>query len=240
VRKAAREELRHGAHQIKIHVSGGVLSPNDPLWMPQFTGAEIRAAVEEAATRRTYVMAHAHTADAARRCIENGVRSIEHGTLIDAETAKLIAAAQAFVVPTLAAVDRLQRFAKNSGLSPIMIGKLDEIARHSLQAFDDCRTAGVKLGFGTDLLGPLHPDQNFEFTVRREVAPALEILRSATSGNAELLQRSGELGTVSAGAIADLIALDGNPMEDISVFERSAQSIRLIMKEGVILKNSLN
>lgn len=237
VRKAAREELRQGAHQIKIHVSGGVLSPSDPLWMPQFTPAEIRAAVEEAASRRTYVMAHAHTAEAARRCIECGVRSIEHGTLIDAETARMIAASDTFVVPTLAIIDRLQR--ASAGLAPNMISKLAEVSRHAMQAFENCHRAGVKLGFGTDMLGSLHKEQNFELTVRREVATEFEILRSATSVNAALLQRSGELGIVTPGAIADLLALEGNPMLDISLFERSDHSIRLILKEGVIFKNGL-
>ena len=239
VRKAVREELRQGAHQVKIHVSGGALSPNDPLWMPQFTAAEIRAAVEEAATRRTYVMAHAHTADSVRRSIECGVRSIEHGTLIDVETAAVVAEAGAFVVPTLAAGDRLRRLGKETGLGANMLGKLEEIAVYSMQAFENCLNAGVKLGFGTDMIGPLHPDQNFEFTMRREVAPALEILKSATSKNAELLQRPDELGTISVGALADLIVLDANPLHDISVFERAAQTIRLIVKEGSIFKNTL-
>jgi imidazolonepropionase-like amidohydrolase len=208
--------------------------------MPQFTQAEIRAAVEEAATRRTYVMAHAHTAEAARRCVECGVRSIEHGTFIDSATAQFIAASQTFVVPTLAVVNRLQRFGKTAGLAATMISKLAEVGRHGMEAFENCRKAGVKLGFGTDMLGAMHRDQNFEFTVRREVAREFEILTSATSGNAALLGKSGELGVVAAGAVADLIVLEGNPMLDISIFERSEESIRLIMKEGVIYKESLN
>lgn len=238
VRKAAREELRHGAHQIKIHVSGGVLSPSDPLWMPQFTSSEIRAAVQEAASRRTYVMAHAHTAEAARRCIECGVRSIEHGTFIDSETARVIAASDAFVVPTLAVVDRIQRF--SAGLTPTMMAKLQEVSRHGMQAFENCHRAGVKLGFGTDMLGPLHKEQSFELTLRREVASEFQILKSATSVNAALLQRSGELGIVAIGAMADLIVLEANPLRDISLFERSDESIQLIMKQGVIFKNDLS
>jgi imidazolonepropionase-like amidohydrolase len=239
VRKAAREELRQGAHQIKIHLSGGVLSPSDPLWMPQFTDGEIRAAVEEAATRRTYVMAHAHTADAARRCIRLGVRSIEHGTLIDAETARLIAQSPAYVVPTLVVVDRALKFGADAGMSAASLAKLGEIAAHGREAFDHCVRAGAKIGFGTDLLGLLHPYQNMEFTIRREFASAIDVLRSATSVNAALLGREGELGVVAARARADLLVIDGNPYEDISVFERSVQTIRLIMKDGVIYKDDL-
>jgi imidazolonepropionase-like amidohydrolase len=238
VRKAAREELRQGAHQIKLHVSGGVLSPSDPIWMPQFTDGEIRAAVEEAASRRTYVMAHAHTADAALRCVRLGVRSIEHGTLIDAGTAEQIAKSNAYVVPTLVIADRAIAFGRQAGMSSVSLGKLQEVARHGLTAFDYCLRAGVKLGFGTDLLGSLHSFQSREFTIRREFASALEVLRSATSVNAALLDRAGELGVIAQRARADLIVLDGNPLEDISILERSAQALRLIMKDGIIYKNA--
>jgi imidazolonepropionase-like amidohydrolase len=237
VRRAAREELRQGAHQIKLHLSGGVLSPSDPIWMPQFTDAEIRAAVEEATTRRAYVMAHAHTADAARRCVRLGVRSIEHGTLLDAETARLVAQSSAYVVPTLVIIDRALKFGRGAGMSAVSLSKLDEIASSSREAFDHCVREGVKIGFGTDLLGTLHQYQNLEFTIRREFAPAVDILRSATSVNAALLGHEGQLGVVAENARADLLVLDGNPLKDISVLERSAETLRLIMKDGVIYKD---
>jgi imidazolonepropionase-like amidohydrolase len=239
VRRAAREELRQGAHQIKLHLSGGVLSPSDPIWMPQFTDGEIRAAVEEAATRRAYVMAHAHTADAARRCVGLGVRSIEHGTLIDGETARLVAQSSAYVVPTLVVVDRALKFGADAGMSRASLAKLGEITSHARQAFDHCVREGVKIGFGTDLLGILHPYQSMEFTIRREFCSAVEVLRSATSVNATLLGRDGELGVIAENARADLLLLDGNPLQDISVFERSAQTLRLIMKDGVIYKDNV-
>jgi imidazolonepropionase-like amidohydrolase len=239
VRKAAREELRHGAHQIKLHMSGGALSPSDPLWMPQFTDGEIRAAVEEASTRKAYVMAHAHTADAALRCVRLGVRSIEHGTMIDGETARTIAASDTYVVPTLVIGDQALKFGKDAGLTPGNLEKLREITQFSREAFDHCVRTGVKLGFGTDLLGALQPQQSLEFTLRREFTSSFEILRSATSTNASLLNRSGELGIIAANARADLLVIDGNPLEDIALLQRSAQTLRLIMKEGVIYKNTL-
>jgi imidazolonepropionase-like amidohydrolase len=239
VRKAAREELRQGAHQIKLHLSGGVLSPSDPIWMPQFTDAEIRAAVDEAATRRTYVMAHAHTADAALRCIRLGVRSIEHGTLIDSEAARAIAKSNAYVVPTLVVVDRALALGKQVGMTAVSLGKLNEVAHFGLEAFDRCVREGVKLGFGTDLLGGLHAYQNHEFGIRRQFTSAFEILKSATSVNASLLNRGGELGVVAPNAYADLLVIDGNPLEDISIFERSEETIQVIMKGGVIYKNIL-
>jgi imidazolonepropionase-like amidohydrolase len=239
VRKAAREELRQGAHQIKLHLSGGVLSPSDPIWMPQFTDAEISAAVQEAKTRKTYVMAHAHTADAALRCVRLGVRSIEHGTLIDIEAARMIAKSNAYVVPTLVIVDRALAFGRQAGMTVVSQGKLEEIAHAGLEAFDRCIREGVKLGFGTDLLGALHAYQNSEFTIRRRFTSAFEVLRSATSVNAALLNREGELGVIAPQACADLIVVDGNPLEDISLLERSQETIQLIMKDGVVFKDTL-
>ena len=115
VRKAVREELRKGAHQIKIFISGGVVSPTDPLWMPQFSDEEVRAAVEEAATRRTYVMAHCHTDDGARRCVELGVRTIEHGSEILDDTAKAIVKAGAYVVPTLSVMHVIKDYSGQLG-----------------------------------------------------------------------------------------------------------------------------
>jgi imidazolonepropionase-like amidohydrolase len=239
VRRAAREELRQGAHQIKLHLSGGVLSPSDPLWMPQFTDAEIRAAVDEAATRRTYVMAHSHTADAARRCVRLGVRTIEHGTLIDRETARFVAKSECYVVPTLVIIEQALKFGKQAGMSAVSLAKMEEVGKHARQAFDYCISEGVKTGFGTDLLGTLHPYQNAEFVIRREFTAAAEVLKSATSVNATLLNRTGELGVVAANARADLLVVDGNPLRDIGLLERSEQTIQLIMKDGVLYKNTL-
>jgi imidazolonepropionase-like amidohydrolase len=124
VRRAVREELRQGAHQIKIFASGGVVSPADPIWMNQFTDEEISAAVEEAANRRTYVMAHCHTDEAAQRCVRLGVRSIEHGSDVQADTARLMAERGTFVVPTLAVTDVLRRHAAELNLPPMSLEKI--------------------------------------------------------------------------------------------------------------------
>ena len=139
VRQVVREELRKGAHQIKMMVSGGVLSPTDPIWMDQYSDEEIRVGVEEAATRRTYVMAHAHTASAVRRCAELGVRSIEHGTLIDAEAAEATAAAGAFVVPTLVTLFAMIESGDQFGLPKIFAEKLQGLGEDGLRSLDICR-----------------------------------------------------------------------------------------------------
>jgi imidazolonepropionase-like amidohydrolase len=240
VRKAVREELRQGAHQIKIFVSGGVLSPTDPLWMPQFTAEEISAAVEEAATRRTYVMAHCHTDEGAARCVELGVRSVEHGTLIHREeTARRIVARGGFVVPTLSVIDLLQRNAAAAKIPAESLQKVKSIGDEAYRAIEVCRRAGVKLGLGTDLLGhDFHPLQGGEFELRGRVEKPIDVLRSATSVNAELLQQSGELGRIAPGAHADILVLDADPFRNLALFKEPAK-IPVVMKGGSFIRNAL-
>ena len=239
VRQVVREELRKGAHQIKMMVSGGVLSPTDPIWMDQYSDEEIRVGVEEAATRRTYVMAHAHTASAVRRCAELGVRSIEHGTLIDAEAAEAAAAAGAFVVPTLVTLFAMIESGDQFGLPKIFAEKLQGLGEDGLRSLDICRTAGVPMGFGTDLVGPLHDRQSQEFLIRGQVLAPVEVLRSATSINAALIQRSGELGTIAPGAVADILVVDGDPSGDLGLLQEQGRHIPVIMKDGRFCKNEL-
>ena len=239
VRQVVREELRKGAHQIKMMVSGGVLSPTDPIWMDQYSDEEIRVGVEEAATRRTYVMAHAHTASAVRRCAELGVRSIEHGTLIDAEAAEAAATAGAFVVPTLVTLFAMIESGDQFGLPKIFAEKLQGLGEDGLRSLDICRTAGVPMGFGTDLVGPLHDRQSQEFLIRGQVLAPVEVLRSATSINAALMQRSGELGTIAPGAVADILVVDGDPLGDLGLLQEQGRHIPVIMKDGRFHKNEL-
>ena len=239
VRKAVREHLRKGAHQIKMMVSGGVLSPTDPLWMDQYSDEEIRVGVEEAATRRTYVMAHAHTANAVRRCAALGVRSIEHGTQIDEEAAKAAAAAGAFVVPTLVTLFAMLESGADIGLPKVYADKLQGLGDEGLRSLEVCRAAGVPMGFGTDLLGQLQDRQSQEFLIRSQVLAPVDVLRSATSVNAELIQRAGELGTIAPGAVADILVVDGDPLADLGLLQEQGRHIPVIMKEGRFCKNSL-
>ena len=236
VRKAAREELRKGAHQIKIFVSGGISSPSDPIWMRQFTDEEIRAAVDEAASRRSYVLAHAFTAASISRAVRCGVRSIEHGNLIDRAAAEVVRDHNAFVVPTLVTYEANHRFGAEAGAPAFMLEKLDEVRLAGLDALALLVEVGVKIGFGTDLLGALHRYQSDEFTIRARVQKPVDILRSATSINAALVQRRNELGAVRAGALADLIAVDGDPLKDIAVLTGQGERIPLVMKAGEIIE----
>jgi imidazolonepropionase-like amidohydrolase len=235
-RRAARDELRKGATQIKILASGGVASPYDPIWNLQYSEAEVRAIVEEAAAWRTYVLAHAYSPEAIRRSIDFGVRSIEHGNLIDRATAEHVAGADAFVVPTLVTYDALHRHGRELGFPEVSMAKLSEVREAGLGSLEILQAAGVKIGYGTDLLGPMHRYQSREFVIRAEAMSPWDIIRSATIINAELLNRSGELGVVASGARADLIAVDGDPLADISLLDGQGEHITHIMKDGVFCK----
>ena len=238
VRRAAREELRRGATQIKIMGSGGVSSPSDPIGNLQYSEEEIRAIVWEAYSWGTYVMAHVYTPEAIRRCIEYGVRSIEHANLIDAETAAFAAERGAFVVPTLATYESLARRGASLGFPRVSLDKLGAVSEAGVASLELLHDAGVKMGFGTDLLGAMHEDQLTEFAIRARALPNIEILRQATSVNAEILARAGELGTVAAGALADLIVVDGDPVADLGTLSGQGERIVLVMKGGRIYKRS--
>jgi imidazolonepropionase-like amidohydrolase len=230
VRRVAREALRRGAHQLKIFVSGGVSSPTDPIWMPQYSPGEIQAVVEEAKSRRTYVMAHAYTAESIIHAVTNGVRSIEHGNLLDAKAAKIMAEHHAFLDPTLITYEALSKEGAQYGLPAVSIAKLADVVGHGAEAVRLARRAGVKVGFGTDLLGPLQKFQLQEFRLRGEIDDPLAVLRAATSVNADLLNQTGELGVVRTGAIADLIVIDGDPLKDLSVIYKSGPA--MVVKAG--------
>jgi imidazolonepropionase-like amidohydrolase len=237
--KAVRDELRKGADQIKIMVSGGVASQTDPLESIQFRLDEIEAAVEEAAHWRSYVLAHAYSAEAIRRAVSSGVRTIEHGNLIDDAGAKLMAERGAYIVPTLVAYDCLKRRGPGYGLSAYSLEKNEIVLDAGLRSLELCRAAGVKIGFGSDLLGQMQDDQCREFLIRSEVMKPHEIIHSATIVNAEIVQRPGQLGEIVPGAHADLLVVDGDPTKDLGVFQDQGAHIPAIIKGGRFYKNQL-
>ena len=234
--KATREELRKGASHIKIMGSGGVMSPNDPLDRCQYSEAEIRAIVEECRRHGAYVCAHCHPSEAIRRCVEYGVRSIEHGTLIDEETAVFVAKAGAYVVPTMAVIFALMADGPQMGMPEVSRQKLKAVHEHALKGLEIMKRAGVKMGFGTDLLGPQHTRHGTEFTIRGEALTPFDILHSATAVNAEILQMEGRLGVVKAGALADLLVVDGDPLKDIELLAANGRHLTHIMMDGRFLK----
>ncbi len=235
LRIAAREALRQGAHHLKIFLSGGISTPSDPIDALQYADDEIAAVVDEAARRGRYVAAHAYTAQSIARAVKLGVRSIEHGNLIDRATATLVAQAGAFVVPTLAVYEALATHGAEQGAPAHTLAKLHEVRASGLDAIRLCRAAGVKLGFGTDLVGSLHQYQRDEFRLRSAVETPFEILQSATSINAALLNMEGMLGVVAQGAFADLLVVDGNPLDDISLLAVGSSAIEQIWSRGGLI-----
>jgi imidazolonepropionase-like amidohydrolase len=212
------------------------LSQSDPLHRCQYSESEIRAIVEECTRHESYVCAHCLSAESVRRCVEFGVRSIEHGTLIDDDTAAFVAQKGAYVIPTLAVISALMENGLKRGLTEASYQKLLVVHGRALEGLDIMKRAGVKMGFGTDLIGAEHTLHGLEFTVRKQVLPAFDILHSATSVNAEILGMQGKLGVVKAGALADLLVVDGNPLDNIDLLATNGDNITHIMVSGRFVK----
>lgn len=238
VRRACREELRQGAKFIKVMANGGVSSPTDPIDWFGYSKDELRASVSEAEDAQTYVSAHLYTAVAIKRAVECGIRSLEHCNLIDSETAALAAAAGAFAVPTLTIFEAQAREGVRLGLPSDNLPKLERVRSAGFRSVEILHNAGVKMAYGTDLLGDTHKYQNEEFRYRSEVLPPKEVLASATTNAAQLIGQEGLLGVVKVGAIADLIVVDGNPLEDVRVLAESA-NIRMVVQEGRVVVDRL-
>src|SRR2546428_2219223 len=240
VRAAVREQLRQGVDQIKIMVSGGVASPYDPLDSRQFSLEEIRAAVEEADAFGRYTQAHAYTAEAITRAVSQGVRTVEHGNLIDEKSAALMKEKGAYLVANLVAYYAMRERAKDFGMTAEMLAKNDLVIDGGLRSLEVCKRAGVPVGYGTDLLGALQVEESREFLIRSEVLSPLEIIRSATTIGAQIIRQEGKLGTLKAGAFADLLLIDGDPLKNLGVFQEQGKHLAAIMKGGKFHKNLLH
>ncbi len=216
VRKAARHNLRDGSDFLKIHVSGGVASPADPLESIQYTAAEIAAACEEARHRQTYVAAHAYSAESIIMAVENGVHTIEHGNMIDAGAAACMARYGAVMVPTLSTYEAMDLLGRKMGFPEANLVKNSKVLEAGLRSLEIARDAGVTLGWGTDLIGESQARQRREFAIRAEVETSAEILRSMYEVNPKLCGLAGEIGTLTPGAIADIVLTKVNPLEDIA------------------------
>ena len=242
VRKAAREELRQGAAQIKLFASGGVVFPSEAhSTLYEYSEPELRAVVEEAASRGTYVMAHVYTDEGIRRCLEAGVRSIEHGNFANEETIALMSEYGAYLDPTFISLVQRIESAGETGLSDAIVDNLRKTVARGKQVYSWARKYNVPIAFGTDLWGPeARESQLREFEIRMELDSAANIIRSATATNAALLMQQGKLGAIAAGAYADLLIVDGDPLTDLRVMLDPKKNLKLIMKDGIIYKNELN
>jgi imidazolonepropionase-like amidohydrolase len=240
VRRAAREQLRTGAHHVKVMLSGGVASPTDRIDSTQYSMEELRAIVEEAEAANRYVTGHAYTARAVNRGLEAGVRSIEHGNLMDASSVKLFQATGAFYVPTLATYAALAEEGTANGLPAQQHRKVFEVLDAGLNALELAHRGGIPIVYGTDLLGGMQRRQLTEFTLRAQVQPPADVIRSATVTAAQLLGMDGLIGVVAPGAYADLLVVDGNPLDDLAVLTEPQRRLRLIVKAGAIHRDTLD
>jgi imidazolonepropionase-like amidohydrolase len=240
VRKAAREQLRRGAHHVKVMLSGGVASPTDRIDSTQYSMEELVAVVEEARAANRYVTGHAYTAAAVNRGLEAGVGCIEHGNLMDESSVELFKRTGAFYVPTLATYAALADEGLDQGMPAAQHAKVFEVLGAGLGALELAHRAGLPIVYGTDLLGGMHRRQLTELTIRSEVQPAADILRSATTVAARLLGLEGRVGVVAPGAFADLLVVDGNPLEDLALLTDPARNLRLVMAAGRVHRNELH
>lgn len=247
VQKAAREVLRSGATQLKVMASGSITGAHDPLDATEYTYEELKAIVTEASHWGTYVMVHAYSDDAVRNAIKAGVKSIEHGLLVEPETLKLMKEKGVWLSTQCISY---AKEAQDLGIAgtPMEV-KFNEAKKGAERTYALAKKYGLKLAWGTDTFGSLEMQaaQSDEFTARAKYFSAFEILKQATSLNAELLGLSGKrnpyqkgkIGVVTEGAYADLIIVKGNPLKDVTLLAHPEKSMLLIMKDGKIYKNRL-
>jgi imidazolonepropionase-like amidohydrolase len=242
LRKAAREELRRGASQIKLFASGGVVFPSEAhATLYEYSEAEISAVVEEAASRSTYVMAHVYTDAGILRCLRAGVRSIEHANFASEETVAMMAESGAFFDPTFISLAQRIESASETQLPSSIVNNLTHTISRGQQVYRWARQYNVPIAFGTDLWGSeAQKSQIREFEMRMTLDSPANIIRSATTTNAELLMQNGKLATIAPGAYADLLVVEGDPLTDLRVMLDPRNNLKLIMKDGVIYKNELS
>lgn len=234
VRKAARHNLRDGSDFLKVHVSGGVATPSDPLESVQYTKDEIAAVCQEARNRQTYVAAHAYSPESIRLAVENGVLTIEHGNMIDAGAAKIAAAHNAVLVPTLATYEAMEEVGAQLGLPLHNRQKNKKVYEAGIGSIEIARKAGLTLGFGTDLIGETQARQNREFAIRAAVETPAQILHAMYVVGARLCRLEGQIGVLKPGAVADMVICEKNPLDNIRVLAEPAAFSHVIRAGRVV------
>lgn len=238
VRRSARQVLRRGADQIKVAAGGGVSSPGEEPDQWQFSIEELEAAVHVAHAAGSYVMAHAYAPSAIQNCIKAGVKSIEHGNLLDEKTAHLMAENGTYYIPTMTVYNVLANEGKEY-LDKNTTRKLEMVHEKSFGALKHALAAGVKIGSGSDIIGPFQHLKGREFSLKGKLMAPMDTIKSATFTNAEILGVSDRIGSVESGKEADLIVVDGNPLKDLTLFENGLETIVFVMKQGRIYKNTI-
>lgn len=234
LRRAVRDEVRKGAHHIKIMANGGVASPTDRITSDQYSEEEISAVVDEADMAGLYVSSHTYTARSIQRAVRNGVRSVEHGNLADLETLNLMKENDAYLVPTLIVFKALAEEGVADGLPADLVGKLGDMAERGMGVVEQAHRLGIPMAYGSDLIGNLHRRQSEEFELRADLVPAADMLRSATIVGAQLIRMEDRLGQIKPGFHADLVTVKGNPLEDIRLLAQPRQNFGMVIKGGQV------
>jgi imidazolonepropionase-like amidohydrolase len=237
VRRAAREALRRGADQIKVMASGGAASPTDELDHVQYSVEELSAAVGVASAVGAYVLAHAYAPRAIQNCLQAGIRSIEHGNFLDEETAdQMLAAPDAYLVPTVITYELLSRFEPGDGWTPDNVRKIRQGLTGAYDSLGLAYEKGLRIGSGSDVLAEMQGEKGKEIACQARVMGAMDAIIAATRTNAALMRIDKEVGTIEVGKQADIIALDADPLANPDVFAH-ADRIRMVVLRGEIVKD---
>lgn len=234
VRTAARDELRKGATHLKVMASGGVASPTDRIESLQYSDDELRAAVDEAEAVHRYVAAHAYTPEAIARSLRAGIATIEHGNLLDESSVALLREHDASVVMNLVTYWAMKQEGAQHGLSAGSLDKNEEVLDGGRRALGLATAGGVRVGYGSDLLGGMRRHQSAEFRLRAEIISPLEVIRSATSTAAEIVRLPGLAGAVAPGSYGDLVVTDADPLDDIGALAEPAR-LQMVVQGGRVV-----
>lgn len=238
VRRAGRQALKDGASQLKVAITGGFSSELDHVGDVQFALDELKALVSVASAKHTYVTAHAHHGEGIRLGLEAGIRCFEHGTFVDKETIAMMASSGARLVSTLSVVRQYEDPDQVQGLRPELRSSAASAFRSMAATLEAAREAGIVVGSGSDIVGTRQRGRGREVAVRALVTSGLEAISAATSANAVILGKSDEIGELREGLLADFIVVDGAPDQSASLLTES-RHIRLVVREGVVYKNTL-
>ncbi len=238
VQRAAREQLRQGVDYLKIMAGGGCASQADEPDTVQYTPAEIEAVVYEASAVGKKVLAHCYSNSSMKLCANSGVYSIEHGNYLDAATARLLKEKGCWLVPTLTTYFFMSENGEKLGIPPYFLRKMKQVREHALEAVQNAMDAGVNIGSGSDVVGDGQPHKNMEIELKARIMGPLKAIMSATKENAKLLFQEDRIGTLGVGKQADMILVDGNPLENPAAFS-DRNNIKIILQRGEIYKNIL-
>ena len=239
VRAAARSQLRQGVDHVKVMAGGGCMSPSDEVDTSQYSPDELKAIVWEAESAGKYVLAHCYSDRSIVNAVASGIRTIEHGNLLTEAGAKAIKRAGAYLVPTIVTYQMISKLGKQQGIPDNNIRKINEALEKGLEALRIALKAGVKIGSGSDLLGEMQIYKGVELELQAKVMGPMAAIVATTKANAEILRREKDLGTVEPGKLADLILVDGDPLKDITLFQKYQEKITLIIQGGRVYKNIL-